>query len=96
MFSAGNGGPFNGSCSFAEYVNSIYTIGISVVTGSNAPSRQNNKCSAISAVTYSRDNTMGLGFEGDLMVSGAVCDTAFHLGNCSPYHSFESAIVLSK
>ena len=69
VFSAGNGGPFNATCSYYDYVTSIYTIGISVVTGKNVPSRQNEKCAAISAVAYSRDGALGINYPHDLMVS---------------------------
>ena len=68
VFAVGNGGSFNGTCSYEDYVTSIYTIGISVVTGRNVPSRQNIKCAAISAVTYARDNSMGIHYPHDLMV----------------------------
>ena len=69
LFSAGNGGIFNGTCSYRDYVSSIYTMGISVVTGKNVPSRQNGKCAAISAVVYAKDLSMGIDNHDDLMVS---------------------------
>ena len=69
VFAAGNGGFLNGTCSYEDYITSIYTIGISVVTGKNVPSRQNVKCAAVSAVAYARDNSMGVTYPHDLMVS---------------------------
>jgi len=60
IFSAGNGGLFNGTCSYDEYISSIYTIGISVITGRHTPSLQNVKCAGISAVTYGRDGLDGV------------------------------------
>ena len=68
LFSAGNGGYFNVTCGYDEFKTSIYTIVISVVTGKNVRSRQNVKCSAISAVTYARDNALGVSSSDDLMV----------------------------
>jgi len=67
LFAAGNGGLFNGTCSYDEYRTSIYTILISVVTGKNVRSNQNVKCAAISAVTYSRDSSLGINYPHDLM-----------------------------
>ncbi|XP_065070389.1 proprotein convertase subtilisin/kexin type 6-like isoform X2 [Rhopilema esculentum] len=72
LFSAGNGGPFNGSCAFNEFLTSIYTIGISVVTGKNIKSRQDEPCSAIHAVTYARDTSLGLKYPDDRMPSCAL------------------------
>ena len=69
VFSAGNGGILNGTCSYKDYITSIYTIGISVVTGKNVPSGQNVKCAAISAVAYAKDGSMGINDPHDLMVS---------------------------
>ena len=60
VFSAGNGGLFNGTCSYDEYISSIYTIGISVITGRHTPSLQNVKCAGVSAVTYGRDGLGGI------------------------------------
>ncbi|XP_065070414.1 proprotein convertase subtilisin/kexin type 6-like isoform X2 [Rhopilema esculentum] len=72
LFAAGNSGQFNGSCAFDEYVTSIYTIGISVVTGKNVGSRQNMACSAVHAVTYARDLSLGLKYPHDRMPSCAL------------------------
>ena len=58
----------NGTCSYDEYLSSIYTIGISVVTRENIASRQNMPCPAVSAVTYSRDGSLGM-LQEDKMVS---------------------------
>lgn len=60
MFSAGNGGLLNGTCSYDELISSIYTIGISVITGRNTMSLQNVKCAGIMAVTYGRDGMDGI------------------------------------
>ena len=68
VFSVGNGGQFNGSCSYDEYISSIHTLGISVVTGKNVPSTQNIHCAGISAVAYSRDGRLGINNPDDLMV----------------------------
>ncbi len=68
LFSVGNGGRFNNSCSFDEFISSIYTISISVVTGKNIGSRQNEKCPGVSAVTYARDGSLGIPYPDDLMV----------------------------
>jgi len=60
VFAGGNGGLFNGTCSYNEYTSSIYTIGISVITGRHTPSLQNVKCTGVSAVTYGRDGLAGV------------------------------------
>ena len=39
-----------------------------MLTGKNNRSRQNEKCSAVSAVTYARDSTSGIDNQDDLMV----------------------------
>lgn len=69
VFSAGNEGIFNGTCGYNEYATSIYTIAVSVVTGKNTPSRQNAPCSAVTAVTYSKDLSTGIHNNDDLMVN---------------------------
>ena len=68
MLSAGNHGVFNGSCAFNEYITSVYTIGISLVTGKNVRSYHNMACPSIHAVTYSRDLYLGLKYPHDRMV----------------------------
>ncbi|XP_065070423.1 proprotein convertase subtilisin/kexin type 6-like isoform X3 [Rhopilema esculentum] len=72
MFSAGNSGLFNGSCAFNEYITSVYTIGISLVTGKNVRSYHNMACPSIHAVTYSRDLYLGLKYPHDRMPSCAL------------------------
>ncbi|XP_065070986.1 proprotein convertase subtilisin/kexin type 6-like isoform X2 [Rhopilema esculentum] len=75
VFSAGNGAPFNGTCGYNEFVTSIHTITISVVTGKNVKSTQNVKCSAIHAVTYSRDLGLGIAYPHDIMPTCALKNT---------------------
>ena len=57
----------NGTCSYNEFVSSIYTISISVVTGKNKKSRQNVPCTGVSAVAYGRDGDAGVFYPHDLM-----------------------------
>ena len=68
MFSTGNGGLLNGTCSYDEYVSSIYTIGVSVITGNHEMSSQNVKCAGVTAVTYGRDGLDGIDNPNFLMV----------------------------
>ena len=86
MFSAGNGGLFNGSCAVNEFVTSIYTIGISVVTGKNIKSRQDGPCSAIHAVTYARDGSLGIKYPHDRMVR--ICNQILELLQSVYLHCF--------
>ncbi|XP_065070424.1 proprotein convertase subtilisin/kexin type 6-like isoform X4 [Rhopilema esculentum] len=72
MFAAGNAGMFNASCGLDEYVTSVYTIAISVVTGKNVLSRQDEACPCIHAVTYARDLSLGLKYPHDRMPSSAL------------------------
>eukprot|EP00112_Aurelia_sp_Birch-Aquarium-sp1_P002144 Seg1232.14 transcript_id=Seg1232.14/GoldUCD/mRNA.D3Y31 product=Furin protein_id=Seg1232.14/GoldUCD/D3Y31 len=67
VFANGNGGQLNGSCSYDEYMSSIYTLAISVVTGENKMSRQNVQCTGVSAVTYARDGAVGIANPHNLM-----------------------------
>ena len=67
MFANGNADT-NGTCGYDEYVSSIYTISISVVTGKNKMATQNVPCTGVSAVTYARDGGAGINYPHDLMV----------------------------
>ena len=49
-----------GTCTYDEYISSIYTIGISVITYKNKMSLQNVKCPGVMAVTYGRDGMAGI------------------------------------
>ena len=69
MFANGNGHvAANGTCGYDEYVSSIHTISISVVTGKNEMAVQNVPCTGVSAVTYARDGGAGISYPNDLMV----------------------------
>ena len=94
VFANGNGALFNGTCSYDEYVSSIYTIGISVVTGKNVGSRQNVKCPGVSAVAYARDGSLGVSNPDDLMVSMLLWKSCFTMTDrtqgFAPPQSFRS------
>ena len=69
LYVFGNGDDYalgNGTCGYDEYVSSIYTISISVMTGKNEMSRDNVECTGVSAVTYGRRESLD---NHDLMVS---------------------------
>ena len=55
MFSGGNGGLNDDSCSYNGYANSIYTIAINSVTIDGTVPRYAERCSAVLASTYSRE-----------------------------------------
>ena len=55
MWSAGNGGIFQDSCAYDEYVNNIYSIAVSSLSKKNQPLRASERCSAIMVATYSKD-----------------------------------------
>eukprot|EP00794_Sanderia_malayensis_P017262 gene17262-18986_t len=93
LFSVGNGGRFNNSCSFDAYVSSIYTISISVVTGKNVGSRQNEKCPGISAVTYARDGSLGIDNKEDQMKACSVDDRCETSSSSSAANAVAAGIV---
>ena len=69
VFANGNGHiSANGTCGYDEYISSIYTLSISVVTGKNEMAVQNVPCTGVSAVTYARDGGVGVSYPHDLMV----------------------------
>ena len=71
VFANGNEARANGTCAYEEFISSIYSISMSVVTGKNTPSDQNVKCTGVSAVTYGRDGSKGHVLQNphDIMVS---------------------------
>lgn len=61
VFAAGNGGPFQDSCAYNGYVNSIYTIAITGVNKDGSNPTYAEDCPGIMATTYSRDTWKGYG-----------------------------------
>ena len=69
VFAAGNSGVFQDPCSYNDYVNSIYTIAISMINRNGLRSRESQKCPGILAVVYTKDGSTGRNDQSDPMVS---------------------------
>ena len=69
VFAAGNGGIFQDPCSYNDYVNSIYTIAISMINRDGTRSKMSQRCPSILAVTYAKDGATGIRDQKNPMVS---------------------------
>ena len=55
VFAAGNGHIYKNNCGYNGYVNSLYTMAISMVNRDNSVSRLSERCAGIAAVAYTKD-----------------------------------------